>query len=223
MIVNVSDLLRDAAVRDPEGVALVEHRPHRREMTWSELDLAADAVARGLSARGLVAGHRVAVVMANRIDLPVAYFGILRGGMVAVPINPRSTTSEIARMLADSRARVVLSDESGAPQVREAVGPEDEHPSIVVDGTSARAGETSFEAFLDEASGTAPAAPPDPETLAVVLYTLSLGICRSLCSEALLLRPGSGDDARHESGTSALGAAVWIGSLALLLTLLGGS
>ena len=105
----------------PDGVALVEHRAERREVTWRQLDDAADAVARGLSARGLVAGQRVAIVMANRIDLPIAYFGILRGGMVAVPINPRSTTREIGRMLADSLARVVLCDEAGVAQVREAV------------------------------------------------------------------------------------------------------
>ncbi len=51
--------------------------------------------------------------MANRIDLPIAYYGILRGGMVAVPINPRSTTGEIGRMLADSLSKVVLCDEAG--------------------------------------------------------------------------------------------------------------
>lgn len=168
---NVSELLRDAAHRDPDGVALVQHRPDRRSITWRELDEAADGVARGLSARGLVAGHRVAVVMANRIDLPIAYFGILRGGMVAVPINPRSTTHEIGRMLADSGARVVLCDETGAPQVREAVADAAGHPSVVVDGTSPKGEETAFDTFLSEAAGTAPAAPPDAETLAVILYT----------------------------------------------------
>lgn len=170
MIVNVSDLVKAAAERDPDGVAFVGFRPERREMTWRQLDDAADAVARGLSGRGLVAGHRVAVVMANRIDLPVAYFGILRGGMVAVPINPRST-SEIARMLGDSRTRVVLTDETGAPQVRQAVADLEQSPSVVVNGTEPGAGETGFETFLSDATGTAPAAPPDPETLAVVLYT----------------------------------------------------
>lgn len=171
VIVNVSDLVKSAAARNPDGVALVEFRPERREMTWGQLDEAADAVARGLSARGLVAGHRVAVVMANRIDLPIAYFGILRGGMVAVPINPRSTMSEITRMLADSMTRVVLSDELGAPQVREAVADLEQPPAVIVGGTEPVAGETGFQAFLSGASGTAPAAPPDAETLAVVLYT----------------------------------------------------
>ena len=168
--INVSDYLRDAASRNPDGVALVEHRTSRREITWRELDNAVGAVARSLSARGLVAGQCVAVAMANRIDLPIAYFGILRGGMVAVPINPRSTSGEISRMLADSLARVVLCDEAGAPQVREAVT-NDQQVTIVVGGTKPRKGETAFNAFLEGASEVAPAAPPDAEALAVILYT----------------------------------------------------
>jgi long-chain acyl-CoA synthetase len=168
--VNVSDYLSATASNDPDGVALVEHRPARREVTWRELDEAADAVARALSGRGLVAGQRVAVVMANRVDLPIAYYGILRGGMVAVPINPRSTTREIGRMLTDSLARVVLCDEAGIAQVREAL-PDDHRVAVVVDGTAPLDGETSFERFLADASGAPPAAPPDAEALAVVLYT----------------------------------------------------
>jgi long-chain acyl-CoA synthetase len=168
--VNVSDYLHAAASADPDGVALIEHRGVRRQVTWRELDEAVDAVARALSGRGLVAGQRVAVVMANRVDLPIAYFGILRGGMVAVPINPRSTTREIGRMLADSRARVVLCDEAGVAQVREALT-DDHRVDLVVDGADPLDGETSFAALLADASGTAPVAPADAEALAVVLYT----------------------------------------------------
>ena len=180
VIVNVSDLLRAAAERDPDGAALVEDRrapdgaSRRRSVGWRELDEAADAVARGLSARGLVAGHRVALVMANRVDLPIAYFGILRGGMVAVPINPRSTASEIARMLGDSGARVVLVDEAGVAQTRQALATlaaDHPRPSVVVDGCEADEHETTFADFLAGATGTAPVAPPDPEALAVILYT----------------------------------------------------
>ncbi len=169
--VNVSDLVRIAADRDPDGVALVEVRPDRRQLTWRELDTAVDQFARALSGRGLVAGQRVAVVMANRVDLPIAYFGILRGGMVAVPINPRSTTSEIGRMLADSATRLVLCDDAGVAQVREALGSLERRPAVIVDGVPASDGETEFSSFLAEATGTAPVAPPDAESLAVILYT----------------------------------------------------
>ncbi len=171
---NVSDLVRQAAERDPDGVALVEHRPERRALTWRELDDAVDGLARALSGRGLVAGQRVAIVMANRVDLPIAYFGVLRGGMIAVPMNPRSTTAEIGRMISDSVSRVVLCDEAGVGQVRDAITafPDGERrPAVVVDGVDTLDGETAFGAFLAEASGTAPAAPVDPEAAAVILYT----------------------------------------------------
>ncbi|MGA9100902.1 class I adenylate-forming enzyme family protein [Aeromicrobium sp.] len=186
MTVNVSDFLRAAAENDPDGTALVEHRPawvpgagrqvvqsERHDLSWADLDSAADAIARSLSGRGLVAGQRVAIVMANRIDLPIAYFGILRGGMVAVPMNPRSTTREIARMLEDAKAKVVLCDESGATQVREALagdsGPTD--CAVVVDGIDPLEGETSFSDFLAQAPDVEPAAPRDAEALGVILYT----------------------------------------------------
>jgi len=168
--VNVSEYLRASATNNPDGVALVEHRPGRRELTWRQFDEAADAVARGLSGRGLVAGQRVAIVMANRIDLPIAYYGILRGGMVAVPINPRSTTREIGRMLSDSVARVVLCDEAGIAQVREAAS-EEHHVSVIVGGEAPNGDEMGFESLLANATGAEPSAPPDAETLAVVLYT----------------------------------------------------
>jgi long-chain acyl-CoA synthetase len=170
--VNVSDFLRAAAENDPDGTALVEHRPERRHLGWADLDSAADAIGRALSGRGLVAGQRVAIVMANRVDLPIAYFGILRGGMVAVPMNPRSTTGEIGRMLEDAKVKLVLCDEAGAPQVREALADRDASEcTVVVDGTDPMEGETVFSAFLADAPDVDPAAPRDAEALAVILYT----------------------------------------------------
>ncbi|MEO6471536.1 MAG: AMP-binding protein [Aeromicrobium sp.] len=170
MTVNASEYLRAAALEHGDAVALIEHREERRELSWNEFDAAADAVARGLSALGLVAGHRVALVMSNRIDLAVAYYGILRGGMVAVPMNPRSTTREIERMLGDSKAHVVMCDEVGVKHVREA-GENVDGLTVIVDGTKAQPGETAFAHFLAGASGADPAAPQDPESLAVLLYT----------------------------------------------------
>ena len=169
MTVNVSEVLRATAEADPDGVALVEIRGGtRRQLTWRELDESADAIARALSGRGLVAGQRVAVIMANRVDLPIAYFGILRGGMVAVPMNPRSTAREVGRMLTDSGARLVLCDGAGVEQVREAAEAETD---VVVDGVEPRDGETAFDAFLAGAPEAEPAAPRDAEALAVILYT----------------------------------------------------
>ncbi len=170
MTVNVSEYLRASAERGGDRVALVEHRDGRHEMTWRELDAAADSVARGLSGRGLVAGHRVALIMSNRIDLVVAYFGILRGGMVAVPMNPRSSEREIGRMLVDSKAHVVMCDEVGITQLRRTSDGKD-GLTVIVRGTKANSHEVAFDDFVAAATGAGPAAPRDPESLAVLLYT----------------------------------------------------
>ena len=84
----MSDDLARIAQENPNGIALIEPRSGR-EISWAEFDQWADRVGQALLGRGLMAGQRVALVMANGIDLCVAYYGVLRCGMVAVPINPR--------------------------------------------------------------------------------------------------------------------------------------
>ena len=73
-------------------------------MTWAEFDRRIDAVAAGLAAHGLVAGHRVAICGPNSIEFVVAYFAALRAGYVAVPINPESTATELRAMINDCGA-----------------------------------------------------------------------------------------------------------------------
>lgn len=173
MVVNVSEYLRGAAAADPERVAIVDLAGGRREVTYGELDVAADAVAKALAGRGLVAGAPVGLVMANRADLPIAYFGIVRGGMVAVPLNPRSTPDEVRRRLGDAKAKLVLCDEQGVAAVREGVS--GLSCQVVVRGVEAVAGETSFEDFIGEAPDITPVASQDREALAAILYTSGSG------------------------------------------------
>lgn len=170
-MVNVSQYLRAAAESRPDGPALVETRAKRRVLSWAEFDRAADSVARSLSAHGLVAGQRVALVMSNRIDLAVAYFGVLRGGLVAVPINPRSSAREIERMLVDSASRMVLCDGVGVDDVRAAASSAKVAMTIAVVDGRPKTGELSFEDFLARGDGADPIAPVDPEALAVLIYT----------------------------------------------------
>src|SRR3712207_3198749 len=79
-------------------------------MTWAQLQQAVTRLARGLEELGLVAGNRVVIATANRPEFVVTYLATLRARLVAVPVNPRSATGELVRMVADCGARLLVAD-----------------------------------------------------------------------------------------------------------------
>ena len=72
------------------------------QLTWAEVDTRVDRAAHALAGRGLEPGSRVALMIGNRPEFAIAYFGILRAGMVAVPLNTGYTSHEVTRQCADS-------------------------------------------------------------------------------------------------------------------------
>ena len=70
---------------------------------------------------GLVKGERVAVMLPNVLQYPVALAGIFRAGLVAVNVNPLYTARELRHQLADSGARCILVLENFANTVQEVV------------------------------------------------------------------------------------------------------
>jgi long-chain acyl-CoA synthetase len=152
--VNLADLVTRQAQVQPEAVALMQPRPTRRTMTWAEFDRRVNAVAAGLSAHGLLAGHRVAICGTNSIEFVVAYFATLRAGYVAVPINPESTISELRRMINDCGARVLF---SAASQPIEGV----HEIALTPKGLDE----------LSDPTAEPVSSPRDAEALAVLLYT----------------------------------------------------
>ncbi|HEX6875454.1 MAG TPA: AMP-binding protein [Nocardioidaceae bacterium] len=180
---NLADLVARAAKEKPDAVAVVDASGGRR-LTWRELDAEADQVAQGLSDIGMVAGYRVMLDLSNRVEFVASYFGALRARLVAVPVNPRSTTGEVVRMVADSGARVVIADADTVTTVRSAVaGLEDALvgadaelrsrttvPRVVVVGAPGLPGETTYSDLVGR-GGRVPPTPEDPEALAVLLYT----------------------------------------------------
>lgn len=72
------------------------------------LDRDADRVAAGLLGAGLVPGDRVAVLAPARVESLQAWFGVVRAGMVEVPLNPASGATVLSWCLARSRARAVV-------------------------------------------------------------------------------------------------------------------
>ena len=69
--------------------------PYRREITWSVFDEKANRVANMLLSRGIRKGQKVAILLMNCLEWLPIYFGILKSGAIAVPLNFRYTSEEI--------------------------------------------------------------------------------------------------------------------------------
>jgi long-chain acyl-CoA synthetase len=78
-------------------------------LTYAQLDALSRAFAAWLQKKsGLVAGDRVALMMPNVLQYPVALFGILRAGMAVVNVNPLYTARELEHQLKDSGAKAIV-------------------------------------------------------------------------------------------------------------------
>jgi len=173
--VLVDGLVRRAAGLAPDKAALVSPAG---ALTWAQLEAAVEATAAGLLALGLQAGDRVAVQLANTLDFPTVYFGVLRAGLVVVPVNPDSTAREVEHLVGDSGARVLVSVSTRAAAASSVQGalPCLEHVVLVggddeglLAGLRA-AGERAAGAHAHGLPGTARLSRTG-EDLAVLLYT----------------------------------------------------
>jgi len=156
---NLGDLIDRS--RDLDKVALIdlleEARP--RQVTYRELDAEADAVARALVARGIRRGERVAILAVNRTEFLAAYLGIMRAGMVAVPVNHKFPRETIGFILADCDAKLVFADAERAPMAPAHL------PLVSFDD----AGPHGYAAFLDQ--GPFETVRPAKDEIAMFLYT----------------------------------------------------
>ncbi|MBR6939346.1 MAG: acyl--CoA ligase [Clostridia bacterium] len=69
--------------------------PYRREMTWFEFDIRANRFANLLLSRGTKRGTKVGILLMNCLEWLPIYFGILKAGCIAVPLNFRYAADEI--------------------------------------------------------------------------------------------------------------------------------
>ena len=83
-------------------------------LTYGELDRLSQHFAAYLQSKGLIKGDRIALMMPNLLQYPIALFGALRAGLTVVNTNPMYTARELRGQLRDSGARAVVVVENAA-------------------------------------------------------------------------------------------------------------
>jgi long-chain acyl-CoA synthetase len=167
MTFNLATMLRESVKADPgKALAILGDR----SWSYAEVDELSGRVAAGLRAAGLAPGDAVAVQLPNVPEFLVAYFGILKAGLVMVPLNPLLTAPEIAYHLDDSDARILVTFDLFAEAALAGAAEVAGVTSYVVTAGEPPSGARAF-AELYAAAGTDEIHPTAADDTAVRLYT----------------------------------------------------
>ena len=119
-----TQLVRTGALRHPSRTAVIDQEAR---LTWRELDRAVTGAALALRAAGAADGDRVALELGTGIAFVVLYLGALRAGMIAVPVNPAYTRTEVDYILTDCGAALHVTAAGAAELLSSAPDGADPH------------------------------------------------------------------------------------------------
>jgi long-chain acyl-CoA synthetase len=166
MSLTIASILAESAVRHADRTAVVLGPS---KVTYRELWHGARQYAAVLRERGVEPGDRVALLLPNTTHFPLAYYGVLALGAVAVPVHALLKAEEIAYVLSDSGARALI---CAAPLLGEG-GKGAELAGVPVLGVM-EGGDATVERIDELAAAATPIdtfVPREPGDTAVVLYT----------------------------------------------------
>ena len=156
---NAVDWFLDRHVREERGDRVAFTDPWR-SISYAGLAKETVRFAGALAQAGIRQERRIALVMLDTVDFPIAFWGSLRAGVVPVPINTLLTPETTEYILKDSRAEAVVVTEALAgvlPHI----------PGLRV----IEAGGSAFADFLDSGPETVAPVPVSPDEVAFWLYS----------------------------------------------------
>ncbi len=177
-MLSLASFVTEHARITPERTAM---RFGDKTYSYGQLDVMAAAVANYLTAQGLEAGDKVALSCPNLPFFPAVYYGILRAGMVVVPLNVLLKPPEISYHLGDSDAKAYFVFEGTAELPLAQAGAagfgdahDCEHLVVITADMTAESpveGATTFGRIIGEHTGPFELVPREAEDTAVILYT----------------------------------------------------
>lgn len=159
---TITEILARNARLTPDSTALVEITPSknfRKEVTWKEFDDNANRVANALIARGIKKGDVVVHLMMNSTRWLEVYFGILKTGAMAAPLNFRFISRQIKYCVDIAEPKIMMLDESFTERVEEIRGDVPTIKHYIFVGEKLPEGMEAYEDVLAKSSPV----PPDIE------------------------------------------------------------
>ena len=156
---NLGDLIDRSASLDKEAIIDLALPGKVRRFSHNEIDRLANGVAKYLTARGFARGTHIAIASFNRAEYVITYFGIMRAGCVAVPVNVKVARDTVDYIMDDAKIALAFVDGANRALVRDGI------PVIDFDDDGAK----GFAALIKPADFESVVAGPDE--VGQMLYT----------------------------------------------------
>ncbi len=170
MSLNLATMLRESALAYPEKpVALYDGG----QLSYGQLDALSDRCAAGLRASGIAPGETAGLQLPNIPQFLIAYFGMLKAGCVAVPLNVLLKAPEVSYCLGDAQARALVTWAGFADEAIKGAAEAGVDAVYVVNtpGVTEFSAARRFEELLAVEPEAAPLEQTDPGDTAVIVYT----------------------------------------------------
>ena len=154
----------EAAARTPRGVTAIEHDGTTGSLRYDALFPCALRIAGALTAQGLAAGDRVALIIPEVGDFMRAFFGMSAAGLVPVPLVPPGQAGDLPTFTRQSRHLL------SASRVAAVITSDDVIPLIALDGVDADAGTATLVLLPAGTPLAGPVAVP-PDATALIQFT----------------------------------------------------
>ncbi|TCC32243.1 long-chain-fatty-acid--CoA ligase [Kribbella sindirgiensis] len=170
MSFNLATMLYESARSHPDKAAVINGK---HALTYAQVDAAADRFAAGLHSHGIEPGDSVGLQLPNLPQFVIAYFGALKAGAVVVPMNVLYKADEVAYILRDAEARMLITWAGVLEQATEGAtqaGVKDV-VTVTTPGLPEPTTGTSFDALLATELDATEMYQSDPGDTAVIIYT----------------------------------------------------
>ncbi|SDU28242.1 fatty-acid--CoA ligase FadD5 [Gordonia westfalica] len=139
--------------------------------TWKQLDDRSRAFGAALNRLGVQFGDRILMAMLNRTEYVEAVLGATLIGAIPVPVNIRMSPAEVAYLVADSGARVIVTEKLLAPLADAVSASTGEIDTLIVVDGGDETPHHDFEGLLSQGDSDLPAVDVPEDTVAAIMYT----------------------------------------------------
>ncbi len=146
-------------------------RHYRREITWEVFNEKSNRLANMLQQNGIGKGKKVAILLMNCIDWLPIYFGILKAGALAVPLNFRYSADEIDYCLQLAQADVLIFGPEFVGRVEAVADKISRTCTLIYLGAACPAFADDYNDLISECSGSFPACTLDETDDAAIYFS----------------------------------------------------